>query len=1073
MRAVRAIVIAATAAALVACGGGGGGGSPPPDLAIVSQPADAHVLDGDAVTLNVGVRGSATFGWERLGPGGWAAVAGGTSATLQVGAVHAADSGAQFRAVLTSTANSANRLTSSVATITVDARVEAPALLAGPVAQSVYDGQDASLNATATGTSLVYQWQRSADGGASWADIAGATATTYVFAATRDGDDGSQYRVIVRNSAGEVTSMPAALTVLAPPALPLFTRYPVFVTTTPGQPAVFDAQAVGTPAPTIAWQSSYGGDGAWSDIPGANGGSYTIAATSTADDGRRIRAVATNVNGVAFSSVAQLAVSGAPAAAAISEQPGDLVSSVGGVVAFEAYGFGSPAVSYQWQVSADGGATYTSVNGATSHRLSVGPNALADDGKRYRVVVANNLGSATSRAALLSVMEAPQVWSIGFGELRHPGLTDVTYSAQVGAGTQLHFQWRLGSYADAQSLADVAGATAREFTLPAATSADRDEVCVVVTNPAGSATSCARVSVLQWRMVSPQPTANHLLAASRVDGATAVASDINGAVLRSTDSGATWTLASDGFSIGDGGAHAMAFDGLSGLAVGSAWGSTVSDDGGLHWYPAPSSPTARNAVAFSSLGLAVAVGDQGIVQVSDDHGRTWALASTDANTNNLVDVAVRGGVGVAVGAGGTIRRSPDGGHAWTTVHVGGYPMTSVAFATNRVVVATDAQGVFWRSTDAGLTWTAGAPTNTWLRKLRFAPTGTGFVATSGGVLRSADAGVTWTLAPGSTGVQSSSGQGVVADFAFLDGGVAIGVGDAGTMLRSVDDGITFAPVSGDRMLPLLAVAAADPSTGVAVGWNGLLRRTTDAGATWTTVPAPTSSWLAGVAFSGPAEGIAVGTGGTILRTRDAGSTWTPVLNAAPYGDLQGVAYADASTVVVTGAFGIWRSTDGGATWGGAAGLGSTLYFGAVAFGDARNGVAVSLDGKVWHSGDAGAGWTVVATAAAPVATVAFATPTTVVALGSGGSALRSTDAGATWQTLLVQTDWRGITGVAFRDASVGYAVGGYIYKTTDGGVTWAMDASAQLTAAGAVAVFGSNAVVAVGQSGLVYRTDTD
>ena len=73
-----------------------------------------------------------------------------------------------------------------------------------------------TVAATKTGAgSLTYQWQLSTNSGVDFADISGATATSYETAAVVAGDSGNQYRVKVNTTAGavEVVSYAATLTV--------------------------------------------------------------------------------------------------------------------------------------------------------------------------------------------------------------------------------------------------------------------------------------------------------------------------------------------------------------------------------------------------------------------------------------------------------------------------------------------------------------------------------------------------------------------------------------------------------------------------------------------------------------------------------------------------------------------------------------------------------------------------------------------------------------------------------------------------------------------------------------------
>ncbi len=86
----------------------------------------------------------------------------------------------------------------------------APYIIAQPVNQTVTAGQTATFSVTAAGTApLTYQWQKNG------ADISGATAASYTTPVTTTADSGEQFRVAVSNSAGNVTSMPATLTVSA------------------------------------------------------------------------------------------------------------------------------------------------------------------------------------------------------------------------------------------------------------------------------------------------------------------------------------------------------------------------------------------------------------------------------------------------------------------------------------------------------------------------------------------------------------------------------------------------------------------------------------------------------------------------------------------------------------------------------------------------------------------------------------------------------------------------------------------------------------------------------------------
>jgi hypothetical protein len=89
----------------------------------------------------------------------------------------------------------------------------APAITSQPANQIVSTGQTAMFSVTATGTPpLNYQWQMNN------ANIAGATSASYTTPTLKTTDSGEQFRVIVSNSLGNVTSNPATLTVNSGPS---------------------------------------------------------------------------------------------------------------------------------------------------------------------------------------------------------------------------------------------------------------------------------------------------------------------------------------------------------------------------------------------------------------------------------------------------------------------------------------------------------------------------------------------------------------------------------------------------------------------------------------------------------------------------------------------------------------------------------------------------------------------------------------------------------------------------------------------------------------------------------------
>jgi hypothetical protein len=58
----------------------------------------------------------------------------------------------------------------------------------------------------------------------------------------------------------------------------------------------------------------------------------------------------------------------------------------------------------QWQVSTDGGVTFTNIAGATGTSFTIGSTTASENGYEYQAVFTNSLGSATTTAAILTIL---------------------------------------------------------------------------------------------------------------------------------------------------------------------------------------------------------------------------------------------------------------------------------------------------------------------------------------------------------------------------------------------------------------------------------------------------------------------------------------------------------------------------------------------------------------------------------------------------------------------------------------------------------------------------------------------
>ncbi|MGC2540647.1 MAG: hypothetical protein WA372_05555, partial [Candidatus Sulfotelmatobacter sp.] len=182
----------------------------------------------------------------------------------------------------------------------------APTISVQPANQSVVAGQTATFSVTAAGTApLSYQWQKGTTA------ITGATAASYATPATTTAENGTQYKVVVSNAAGNVTSDAATLTVTATAVAPTITQQPASATVTAGQTATFSVTASGTDPLSYQWLQGT------TTITGATSASYATAATTTANNGTQYKVVVSNSVGSVTSNPATLTVN--PAAPATTD----------------------------------------------------------------------------------------------------------------------------------------------------------------------------------------------------------------------------------------------------------------------------------------------------------------------------------------------------------------------------------------------------------------------------------------------------------------------------------------------------------------------------------------------------------------------------------------------------------------------------------------------------------------------------------------------------------------------------------------------------------------------------------
>jgi hypothetical protein len=373
-------------------------------------------------------------------------------------------------ATTTYTVTATNNTTGCQSQQTVIVTVNNPVILSGagvlPLNPTAIVGQTVTFTAAASGTGLTYQWYENGN------LMSGETGSTLAVLVTDTEMNGNLYHVVISGTApcASATSSDATLTVDTTG----ITDQPDDVTVCAPNGASFTVVATSEdlePEEIVyGWEVDYGSgfvsviDGADATISGytfsgADTNVLTLTSTSATQVNWLFHAV---VNGLIFSDDATLAVN---APVVITGSPSDQTVCVNGATTFTAAGTASgDLVTYQWQVSTNGGGSWSNlsngpgVSGATLATLSLSNIAVGANGNQYRAIVSPlaPCGSQNTLAATLTVIN-PLI------SVQPPVLTTVvqeqatTIAASATGATT--YQWTFATTLGGTYTALVEGAT--------------------------------------------------------------------------------------------------------------------------------------------------------------------------------------------------------------------------------------------------------------------------------------------------------------------------------------------------------------------------------------------------------------------------------------------------------------------------------------------------------------------------------------------------------------------------------------------------------------------------------------
>ncbi len=288
-----------------------------------------------------------------------------------------------------------------------------PAITTQP--KSVKADKDTTVNFTvkASGEGLSYQWEYRTSNTGTWktTTLTGAKTKTLSVKAT-ESRYGYQYRCVVTNKNGSVTSKAATLTINGIEK-PVITTQPADKTAASGATVKFTVKATG--ATGYQWYYRKTSSGSWTKCTDGTSATLSVEAKNYRD-GFQYRCKVMNGSVYEYSNAATLHVK-----PGITTQPADKTAASGATVTFTVKAEG--ATGYQWYYRKTATGSWTKCSDGTAATLSVVAKNYRD-GFQYRCKVSNSAGYVYTNAVTLRVK---------------PGITTQPVSMSVTAGTKVTF----------------------------------------------------------------------------------------------------------------------------------------------------------------------------------------------------------------------------------------------------------------------------------------------------------------------------------------------------------------------------------------------------------------------------------------------------------------------------------------------------------------------------------------------------------------------------------------------------------------------------------------------------------
>jgi photosystem II stability/assembly factor-like uncharacterized protein len=300
----------------------------------------------------------------------------------------------------------------------------------------------------------------------------------------------------------------------------------------------------------------------------------------------------------------------------------------------------------------------------------------------------------------------------------------------------------------------------------------------------------------------------------------------------------------------------------------------------------------------------VAVGERGIVLLSDDSGSTWRQAAVPVSVSLTNVKFVTNQTGWAVGHSGVVLRSTDGGLSWKT-QLDGKKAAELLLESAKQYVERNPNDSKAKQlvTDAERA-VADGPDKPFL-DLWFRNETEGFIVGAYGlILGTTDGGQTWH----SWQDRLDNPKGLHLYSIDVAGNDVYIAGEQGTLFHSTDSGRSFSAVKTPYEGTYFGVRHLAGGGALAFGLRGNIYRSADGVRAWTKVANDYDATLNAAGFLDDGSVVLVGQSGRVFRSKDEGRSFQTVPGGRQPFPLTGVVQAPDASMVLAGMGGVAKVT---------------------------------------------------------------------------------------------------------------------------------------------------------------------